>query len=395
MPVTRWKNRLYRWMLPVFGLHVRLNYARSGDLPSKALKDLERIFNRHLVVGAALQLIRGGELGPLVVYGNACLGRAVVVPQTIFRAASITKMVTAVGAMRLVERGVLDLQEPIETYLGFPVRNPMHPEKPITLFQLLSHTSGICDGPGYEQALRSPIPLQTLLKDQQSYIQAAPGEAFRYSNLGAGMVGSVMERATGQSLEALMHELVFDPLEMNASYTLAHWPDAYNVANIYRVLPARKRPVFDADRRFETADPLAAPDPEHHYLIAAGNLFTDAPSLGKLLCVLAKGGGPLLSAETISLMKTPVAAYGKHAPFMRHGLGLALMEDQKLCPGRVFGHQGFAYGAAEGVFYHEGTGNGLVFLNSGASELRRDNLACVNRDLIAWALGPQGGRAWM
>jgi CubicO group peptidase (beta-lactamase class C family) len=192
-----------------------------------------------------------------------------------------------------------------------------------------------------------------------------------------------------------MRELVFEPLGMNASYTLKHWADAALAANIYRVLPARRRPVFDANRRFETADPLLSPDPEHHYLIAAGNLFTDAPSLGKLLCVLAGGGSPLLSPESMALMQTPVADYGRQAPFMRHCLGLALLEDQKLCPGRVFGHQGFAYGAAEGVFYHEGTGNGLVFLGSGASELRRDNLACVNRDLIAWALRPQGGHAWM
>ena len=383
MPVTLWKNRLYRWMLPILGLHVLHNSARSDDLPPKALGELEKIFRRHLVVGASVQLIRGGELGPLVTYGNACLASADVVPQTIFRAASITKMVTAVGAMRLIERGVLNMQEPIETYLGFPVRNPLHSDQQITLYQLLSHTSSLCDGPGYEQALHSPISLQTLLSDPKNYIQTAPGEAFRYSNLGAGMVGSVMECATKRSLEALMQELVLEPLGMNASYTLKHWPDAALAANIYRVLPSRRRPVFDAAKRFETADPLLTPDPEHHYLIAAGNLFTDAASLGKLLCVLARGGSPLLSPESMALMQMPVAAYGQHAPFMHHCLGLSLVEDQKLCPGRVFGHQGFAYGAAEGVFYQESTGNGLVFLNSGASELRRDNLACVNRDLIA------------
>jgi hypothetical protein len=61
----------------------------------------------------------------------------------------------------------------------------------------------------------------------------------------------------------------------------------------------------------------------------------------------------------------------------------------------LYGHQGFAYGAAQGAFYEESTGNGFVFLNGGASEARRGHLALVNRDLILLILGPAGGNAWM
>jgi hypothetical protein len=71
------------------------------------------------------------------------------------------------------------------------------------------------------------------------------------------------------------------------------------------------------------------------------------------------------------------------------------MDDPTLHLGRLYGHQGFAYGAAEGVFFEETTGNGFVFLNSGASEARKGHLALVNRDLILRVLCTAGGMEWM
>ena len=67
---------------------------------------------------------------------------------------------------------------------------------------------------------------------------------------------------------------------------------------------------------------------------------------------------------------------------MRHGMGLLKLEDSSVSPRPLWGHQGFAYGAVNGVFFDE-TGTGFVSLNSGASEQRTGHLACLNRDLIA------------
>ncbi len=397
MPVIVWKNSLYRLALPFWGLRVK-GHAQSGDtsIEEKDLRQLETIFRRHHVVGGCLQLIKNGSLGPLITYGYSRLPNEMVTAGTVFRAASITKMVTAVGAMMLNEKGILDLQAPVETYLPFSVRNPRFQDVPILVKHLLSHTSGLCDGPGYEQALRSPVPLSTLVADPLNYLNAAPGQAFRYSNLAAGMVGSLMENATGRSLEELMQKMVFEPLGIKCTYTLKNLPGLKHAAHIYRVMPAGDgHPLFDAEKRYETADDLHEPSPEYHYLPAAGNLFADAATLGKFACMMLKGGSPLLSGESISKMQTPVASYGKNAPHAWHCLGLVAVDDPALHAGRLYGHQGFAYGAAEGVFYEKSTGNGFVFLNNGASEARRGHLALVNRDLIQWALSPDGGAAWM
>ena len=62
---------------------------------------------------------------------------------TLYRIASITKLVTALGVMRLVEEGKLDLDEDVGKYLGYRVRNPHFPDVPITLRALLSHTSSL------------------------------------------------------------------------------------------------------------------------------------------------------------------------------------------------------------------------------------------------------------
>ncbi len=392
MPVTAWKNRLYRLALPFCGLRVTGRAQCDTPAMESELHRLETIFRRHHVVGASLQLIRGGCLGPLITYGCARLPSYAVSAATVFRAASITKLVTAVGAMMLAEKGVLNLESPAQAYLPYPVRNPLYPDRPILVKHLLSHTSSLWDGPGYEKAMRAPVPLPSLLADPKNYLQSAPGEAFRYSNLAAGMVGSVMEVATGRSLEALMREMVFLPLGMNAAYTLKSLPDIRQAANIYRVMPSEGgAPLFDAEKRLQSADDMRDPAPEYHYLAAAGNLFTDASSLGKLVCMMAKGGMPLLSRASMQIMQTPAAAYGKSAPRAWHCLGLVSVHDPSLPTGRLYGHQGFAYGAAEGVFYEESTGNGFVCLNNGASEARHGHLASVNRDLITWALRPMGG----
>lgn len=392
MPVGPLKNRLYRIALPVFGLQTKENEAVATAMDEHNLRHLTGVFRRHHVIGGCLQLIKEGKLGPLITYGYSRMPDTFAKPNTVFRAASITKMVTAAGAMTLCEKELLDLDAPLHQYIPYPVRNPRFPDKPILVKHIFTHTSGIWDGPGYDKALRLSIPLKSLLDDPLNYLPSSPGESFQYSNLAAGIIGSLIEIVTGQSLEVFMQESVFAPVGIIASYTLKHYSDTDNIACIYRVLTKRRsiKPQYDPAQRLEAADAFKQPAPEYHFLPAAGNLHTDAASLGKLVCMLINNGGDVLSCASIQKMQTPAAEYGKHAPYARHCMGLIAIDDPNLQTGRLYGHQGFAYGAAEGVFYQPSTGNGFVFLNSGASEARYGHLACVNRDLILWALSKNG-----
>jgi Beta-lactamase class C and other penicillin binding proteins len=82
------------------------------------------------------------------------------------RVASISKLVTSIGVMRLVEAGQLDLDADVSTYLGWPLRHPRHPDMPITLRLLLSHRSSLTDAAGY---YATPLgqPLKTILDDRR------------------------------------------------------------------------------------------------------------------------------------------------------------------------------------------------------------------------------------
>ena len=96
-------------------------------------------------VRIAVAFSRTGELGASAEgIADPATGR-LATPDDPVRVASISKLVVGLGVMRLVEQGKLDLDKPVGDYLGFPVANPAFPADPVTLRQLLSHTSSLHD----------------------------------------------------------------------------------------------------------------------------------------------------------------------------------------------------------------------------------------------------------
>ncbi len=133
------------------------------------------------------------------------------------RVASISKLVVAIGVMRLVEGGKLDLDADVSARLGWRLRNPGFPDAPITLRQLLSHTSSVTDGADYAVPLGET--LEARLQNPKAWDAAhAPGRYFRYTNLNFPLIASVMEHATGERFDLLMQRLVFVPLGIDACY---------------------------------------------------------------------------------------------------------------------------------------------------------------------------------
>lgn len=385
MPTAQWKNIAYTLALPFLGMPSRGRLLPAPE--DERGRALERALIRHRAVGAAVQEVRGGTLGRCYAFGYGRLGEGPtpVTRDTFFRCASISKLVTALGVMVLAEENRLSLDEDVSLYLGTRIRNPRYPEAPITLAHLLSHTSGIVDGPGYGRALGERISYGEALSFPGSFGQGAPGAAFCYSNLGAGLCGSVAEAVTGQSLDSFMRERVFAPLEMEATYSLCAIAHVERVAAGYQVMPWRgpeKSRVFDPEKRRRTARPIEGPDPDFHYLLGAGSLFATAPSLGKIACLLAREGEPLLRRETFRQMVAAFTPYAINGRYMAHGLGIARVTDDSLWSGPLLNHQGFAYGMAQGLFLDPETGNGFVQLNSGASVARRNHIAKINRAMV-------------
>jgi len=371
MPVGSLKNTLYAMALPAFG--------KQGGW--SASTPLEKVLKKHHVIGAVIQQFENGRLARCNCAGYAS-EKTPVMRETVFRTASVAKMVAALLVFRMQTKGHLNVQEDVSDLLGYPVRNPRFPDKFITLGMLLSHTSSIVDSQAYFASFAKPVELRRLLEQADAFGAYEPGTRFRYSNLAAGMIGCILEKRFGMSLEALAQQELFGPLGISATFDLSTLNPAVT-ADSWRVLPAALG--FNAKERIASARPAAEPDAEHHYLLASGSLFLTAEALAKLTLAAWNGADGFLDQQSLAQMQTPILGWPDQTVKMQHGMGLFKMEDPSVCPRALWGHQGFAYGAVNGVFFDR-EGNGFVCLNSGASERRTGHLACLNRDLIALLL---------
>ena len=370
MPVGSLKNTLYGLALPVLG--------RRCEWSADSANELHKVLRKHRTVGAAVQQFEKGKLTESRTIGFAnAEEKCPVEEDTIFRTASVAKMVMALLVFRLQTRGLLSVEEDVSELLGYSVRNPAYPDVPITLGMALSHTSSIVDSQAYFASFANPAPLQKLF--QEAFLPHKPGTCFRYSNLAAGMVGCMLEKRFGKSLEQLAQEELFGPLSVEATFDMSTL-DPARTADNWRVLPPALG--FDAKGRIAAAKPVSQPDSEHHYLLASGSLFLTAEALARLTLCAWNGSEGFLNEQSLAQMQTPLLGWPDQTVKMQHGMGLLKLDDPSICLRPLWGHQGFAYGAVNGVFFDE-EGSGFVCLNSGASEKRTGHLACLNRDLIA------------
>ena len=338
MPTTPAKNLLYRSVL-----------ALTKQPPYPAADPVTRVLKRNRVAGGCVQVIRQGAFSDLFVRGIRNERGDAVTADTVFRLASVTKMVCAMACLRLEKQGVLDLEEDTAAAMGITF------SRPLTVRALLSHTSGIVDTDGHGE------PLDKVLARTQ--FCDAP---FRYSNLGAGIVGSFLEVKTGKSIETIVREQVLAPCGANGSFSV--WGQA---ADCHRVLPGGWKSFRPGD--------ISSPDPLRHYEYGAGSLFMTVGDLSRVTLSLMKDDALL------SRMRELHVPYGVSGFW--HGLGLLQVEDPTLYPRPLYGHQGFAYGAVNGVFFDLETGDGIISLNCGASEARTGRMAVLNRGLICAGMG--------
>lgn len=383
MPAGNLKNTLYQLALPILGLRSPIASVQGGSDDENAR--LCRLLRSQHAVGACIQRFEKGRLTECFTAGNARMEPSAqpVTAETVFRTASIAKMVTALLVFRLQTLDKLNVCEELSDFLGVPVQNPHYPQAPITLGMLLNHTSSIVDSPAYFASFQQPVSLTELLQNPASYSGSLPGLQFRYSNFAAGLIGCLLEKCFHQSFEQLAQEHLFQPLGVSATFDLSTLKEK-PVADSWRVLPRER--CFDAEKRMAAAISLDEPDPERHYLLASGSLFLTATDLAKLALTAWNGHDGFLSPECLSLMQTPTVPWPRQEVCLRHGMGLLKLEDPAIVKKPLWGHQGFAYGAVNGVFFDE-EGSGFACLNSGVSEQRQGHLAVISRDLIRFFFG--------
>ncbi|MDO5377527.1 MAG: serine hydrolase domain-containing protein, partial [Clostridia bacterium] len=250
------------------------------------------------------------------------------------------------------------------------------------LRMLLTHTSGLCDEGSYgTRGMQPGCTLAELLSDPQNWLPQRPGESFHYSNLGAGVCGVLMERASGLPFDELMRMRVFRPLGIRATYDPRRVEPSSDLADGYSV-----RPFLPPLRRYDAAKLAARPpepfDPDRDYLIAAGRLILDSRAMAHLIRLLASEDGMgILPVKLLNLMRTPQDGLGGIAHAGR-GLNVAFLPG--VFPGGgALGHQGVAYGMCSELFADPLRGCGVGVMTSGAHLAKTPPLMRVGFDLLA------------
>lgn len=191
--------------------------AQEDNLEARIDAFLKERMERLNIPGAALAIVRDGEIVYLKGYGTANAQGDPVTPQTPYLLASLSKSMTALAVMQLVEEGQIELDAPVQRYLPWFV-----PEQPITVRQLLNQTSGLDELQGYQRNLDPDGPdglEMSIRKLAETGLNHSPGSGFEYSNSNYDVLGLLIETVSGQSYGDYMRDHIFEPLEMNHTFT--------------------------------------------------------------------------------------------------------------------------------------------------------------------------------
>ena len=315
----------------------------------------------YAVPGAALALIVDREVVLERGYGVQEAGRSdPVTATTRFQACSISKPVAVLGMLRLVERGVLDLDVDVNDLLGSWQVPPNASWQPrITLRQIASHSAGLTVSgfPGYRSDARLPTLTQILTGSAPANtpgvrVDTFPGVQFRYAGGGTMVLQQVLEDVTERPFRELMHDLVLGPLgmtrsdyaqplprELHTAAATAHYSDGTPVRGGWRVYPE----------------------------LAAAGLWTTPGDLARYAIAVQRAcrgmTDAILGAELTERMLTPqIRSIHRLGGLDSIGLGLFLGGQPEPT---YFGHSGGNQGFKCHLLAHRDAGNGAVVMTNG------------------------------
>lgn len=346
-------------------------------------------------VGVAFD--RNGEIGTFAQGLADPAADRRVTPDDPVRIASISKLVVAIGVMKLVEQGKLDLDSDVSPSLGFDLRNPAFPDRAITLRQLMSHTSSVRDHDD-QYAIALGDTVQAVMSEPASWdARHGPGEGhFTYSNLNFPIVASIMERLTGERFDLWMRREVIEPMKLDACY---NWPTCSDAAIARAVVltqngkPVRddlggKRPDCPVFVKDGDACDLKRWHPGHNGALFApqGGLRISMRDLARVGRMLLNGGTldgvRILTPQSVETLLAPEWRFDgdngdtDHGFYCSYGLATQLIptaepgcKDNPAGDGVLrIGHAGDAYGLRSGLWIDGASGTGVAYFVSGLSD---------------------------
>ncbi len=277
-------------------------------------------------------------------------------PDTLWRAASLSKMVTARTLAAVGGAGVW-ARDAAEA-LGWPLRHPLHPQAPVTLGMIAGHAAALSDEAGY--AVPAAVPLRDWLagRGTRAWLPHPPGTRLAYANLGSVLLAAVAERLGGARFDLLARRHVLEPLRIEGGF---NWSGVPALRREDR-MPALRR---DPSGAFHPQVDEAVP-PEG----VASPLGPPAPP-GRNPAPLSPQGGLRLSLRGALRLAQTVP---DNPPWLRRpgdpmlagtAPGLVLLDDPALHPRPLHGHFADAYGILAGAWRDPARGRSFAYVLNG------------------------------
>ena len=325
---------------------------------------LDEILNNRGTVGASVAVIKNGRVSYHYEYGYANMENMIPVTQnTKFRVASLSKVFTAMLAMSETDEGNLDLDSDLSRLFGFKFHNPDYPEVTVTMRMLLTHTSGLTGKEGQYYRL---LPEVT---SSEEFYTSMPGYRFSYSNLGIGIAGAVVEKASGKTLSRCAKDKFLSPMGIDASFDANYLSDKSLVADCYYYGTLRCTNEF-----LTRPQESKYTKPGETYHLGQGGLLISATDYAKLSTLLLNNGvyegNRYLSEKAVTEMLA-VQNVNTNDKF-KQCLGIrkytGLLDDRDM-----YYHTGNAYGIFALMAIDPRDGSGVVIITSGSHTGRDDN----------------------
>lgn len=332
-----------------------------AEAPVSATAALRPFVDKHELGGAVALVANKDKVLSVEAVGYADVaGGKAMKTDAMFWIASQSKPMTAAAVMMLVDEGKISLDDPVEKYLPefrgqlvvaekdnsrLVLRKPVHP---VTIREVLNHTSGMPFKSAVEEPTLDGLPLAAAVRSYaMTPLQTEPGTQYKYSNAGINTAARVLEVVSGMKYEDFMERKMFGPLGMKDT---TFWPtreQEMRVAKSYKPDASKKDLVeFPISQLIY---PLS--DRNHRFPMPAGGLFSTAQDTA-LFCQMLLNKGELngkrylseASVQELSKRQTPATVKESY------GLGFSVSPD------------GFGHGGAHATNMEIRTSRGLVFV---------------------------------
>ncbi len=328
-----------RWRFPVVPLVVALSAVPQrcpaqdkapGALGGKIAAALQPFVDRHALAGAVTLVADKDKILSLETVGFADVGaRKPLHPDAVFWIASQSKPMTATALMMLVDEGKVRLDDPVAKFLPeFKAqwlaveRDEDHvllsrPKHPITVREILSHTSGMPFKSAMEEPTLDLLPLRDAVRSYaMTPLEFEPGSKYQYSNAGINTAGRIIEIVSGIDYAEFMQKRLFGPLGMKDT---TFWPDKEQLARLAR---SYKPNAAKSDLEATTVTQLRYPLDDHkRQPMPAGGLFSTARDVGRF-CQMILGRGEFEGRRYLSEAAVEQMTSKQTGEHLKDGYGL-------------------------------------------------------------------------